>query len=160
MIQTLFKVEDGKIVEIKGEFSKHYKIGDDFTFNKRNDLNPFFIRVTNSDKVPQLHRKIFINEDQYSDHSTPLVISPNEGQTLFRFHRGSLADAMRTVVEVKTREELEKLILEKDGEWLPKALQMRIEKYGEGIDTRINWDTHIVMWGHTVIGFLSGPLDN
>ena len=32
--------------------------------------------------------------------------------------------------------------------------------YGEGIDTRINWDTHIVMWGHTVIGFLSGPLDN
>lgn len=56
-------------------------------------LTHSLFEVTNSDKVPQLHRKIFISEDQYSDHSTPLVISPNEGQTLFRFHRGSLADA-------------------------------------------------------------------
>jgi len=36
---------------------------------------------------------------------------------------------------------------------------VKVEKYGEGIDTRIGWNTHIVtVDGHGVFGMTDGPL--
>jgi hypothetical protein len=81
----------------------------------------------------------------------------------FREHRGSLADAMETVIEVADRPALIEHIkaLEPWG-WSDCYLSVvdgdvTIEPYG--YDNRIGWDTHIVkLKGYGVIGFTNGPL--
>ena len=79
--------------------------------------------------------------------------------TLYREHRGSLDDSMQTVIEVKSKAELREHILKVD-DWAPLAGKLTIEKYGtKPLDERIGWDTHIVMWNKTVMGFTNGPLD-
>lgn len=81
-----------------------------------------------------------------------------KSKVLYREHRGELHDSLRTTIRVSTKQELREHILKVD-EWAPKAGKLTITKYGNGIDERINWDTHIVMWNHTVLGFTDGPLD-
>ena len=79
--------------------------------------------------------------------------------TLYREHRGSLDDSMQTVIEIKSKAELREHILKVD-DWAPLAGKLTIEKYGtKPLDERIGWDTHIVMWNKTVMGFTNGPLD-
>jgi len=79
--------------------------------------------------------------------------------TLFRQHRGSLADAMKTVTDLKDREALEQDIMS----WwcaglLPDLADMWTESYG-GVDERIDWDTWVVhLPGYGVLGFTDGPL--
>jgi hypothetical protein len=71
----------------------------------------------------------------------------------FREHRGSLADSMKTVVEVNGLE-LQQLCEKITG------LDSWIEIRPYGYDDRIGWDTYIVLmpgWG--VVGFTNGVPD-
>ena len=75
---------------------------------------------------------------------------------LFRPQRESLRRAMLEVQEFDgTRAGLQALF--------PHRPLMRVEKYGQGIDTRIGWDTHIVItrWPDGTEqpeGFTNGPV--
>ena len=81
-----------------------------------------------------------------------------KSKVLYREHRGSLEDSLLTTIRVSSLAELREHILKVD-EWASKAGKLTVEKYGNGIDQRINWDTYIVMWNKTVMGFTDGPLD-
>lgn len=80
---------------------------------------------------------------------------------LFRFHRGSLDDSMKTVVEIDTWEQLEELIEES---WQVKISAMEIKPYI--YDDRIDWETQIVTIKVCAdetcvtypVGFLNKPL--
>lgn len=79
--------------------------------------------------------------------------------TKFREHRGQLADAMKTVVEVNSLQELIDHI-HQNIMWVDPKAKITVTKYGPPgrIDERIGWDTHIVMAGTTPVGFTDGPL--
>lgn len=82
-----------------------------------------------------------------------------KSKVLYREYRGSLHDSLRTTIRVSSKKELREHILKVD-DWAPKAGKLTITKYGsKPLDERINWDTHIVMWNQTVMGFTDGPLD-
>lgn len=66
----------------------------------------------------------------------------------FREHRGSLSDAMKTVIEVNSLLDIEKLF--------PNDGKLKIEYYC--YDDRINWNTYIVIGELGVIGFTNGNL--
>lgn len=71
----------------------------------------------------------------------------------FRFHRGSLDESLATTVEVDSLLELRRII---EKEWQLGDESLSIESYG--YDERIGWDTHIVLWKNSPVGFLDGPL--
>ncbi|MNL05740.1 hypothetical protein D3C87_1263520 [compost metagenome] len=78
-----------------------------------------------------------------------------------RPHRRLLDEAMAEVKEIEpTIEAVKKWADASFGEMQPPDLSgLVVEKYGTGIDTRIGWDTYIVVlpgWG--VLGFTDGPL--
>lgn len=79
---------------------------------------------------------------------------------LVREHRGSLADSMETVREVKDREELLAIIqsqLRPFGVAVD-AQQLHIDPYA--YDSRISWDTHLItIDGYGVWGMANGPLN-
>lgn len=82
----------------------------------------------------------------------------------FRPQRGSLAEAMAETVELPDRAaliaHLQKTHADTDFSPAINDATVRVEKYGRGIDTRIGWDTHIVMiegWGPA--GFTDGPAE-
>lgn len=63
----------------------------------------------------------------------------------FRFHTGGLDEAMKTVIEVSTRQELvDHVNKEYERCFMPtlELQELKIEPYG--YDDRINWDTYIV----------------
>lgn len=81
-----------------------------------------------------------------------------KSKVLYREHRGDLRDSLKTTIRVSTKKELREHIL-KVNEWVPRAGKLTITKYGSRpLDERINWNTHIVMWNQTVLGFTDGPL--
>ncbi|KFL27629.1 hypothetical protein JP75_25210 [Devosia riboflavina] len=71
--------------------------------------------------------------------------------TLFRLHRGSLADSMATARTINTKADLVKA-LDEDG-W-PHG-DIEVKPYGR--DDRIGWNTHIVTVDGMAAGFTSGP---
>ncbi len=90
---------------------------------------------------------------------------------LFRFHRGSLDDSLKTTIVVKTFNDMVKAIIfdsvsiEANPKW---GARFSVEPYpskNNNFDARIGWYTHIVMTNlyeedkmHP-IGFLSKPFD-
>lgn len=75
----------------------------------------------------------------------------------FRWHRGSLADSMATVVVIEPTKaallvELRKVILQAHED------SVEVEPYGPGIDERIGWRTHIVTINGSAVGMTDGPL--
>lgn len=79
--------------------------------------------------------------------------------TLYRPHRGSLATAMKEVVEITGRQELvDHLRKSYMNEVNESGSNVVVEKYGTGIDDRIGWDTHIVTVNGFPDGFTNGPL--
>lgn len=84
--------------------------------------------------------------------------------TMFRPHRGSLADAMAEVVEVADRRALFTHLLSRP--YGPEILSgstaetLVIQPFGSGGDDRIGWSqTYVVKTGATgVLGFTDGPL--
>jgi hypothetical protein len=85
-------------------------------------------------------------------------MSGRKRATKFRWHRERLDDSMKTVVAVNSMEDL---IAELKRGW-PASFndesKVTVEKYGDGIDERIGWDTHIVMVDSGVAGMTDGPL--
>ena len=76
---------------------------------------------------------------------------------LFRFHRGSLNEAMKTVVEVETLNDILELQEIKEMENFGIKLNLKSEFYY--YDERINWNTYIITSdGYGVIGFTNGEL--
>lgn len=78
--------------------------------------------------------------------------------TKFREHRGSLAESMKTVQEVKDKEELIEYLKKYLSYWdFKDSFNLKVKPYWK--DKRINWDTHIVtIEGFGVVGFTDGPL--
>lgn len=81
--------------------------------------------------------------------------------TLYRDHRGGLADAMKTVVSVNDRAEL----IAHLSKTIPSNFDLstiHISAYpeeGRNYDARIGWHTYIVeLPGFGVLGFTDGPL--
>lgn len=77
--------------------------------------------------------------------------------TRFRWHRGSLADSMTTVVEVTALSELTALI---QADW-PEVTHLSVKPYA--YDARTGWDTYLVEAvfsdGCTAVaGMTDGPL--
>jgi hypothetical protein len=74
----------------------------------------------------------------------------------FREHRGSLADSMKTVVEVADHESLLEHIRRLAQPWptFPPVTVETVHIRPYGWDERIQWDTHIVtLDGYGVLGF-------
>ena len=76
---------------------------------------------------------------------------------LFRQHRGSFKEAMKTVFEVENKAELF-YCLKEVGYKLENIEQLTIKPYS-GIDSRNGWDTYIVCISGMAIGFTNGPLN-
>ena len=78
----------------------------------------------------------------------------------FREHRGSLADSMETVVEIPAtkaalKEEINKALWPYRLQFVES--QICVDPYG--YDSRIQWDTHIVIVeGYGVFGFTDSPV--
>ena len=80
--------------------------------------------------------------------------------TLFRFHRGGLAESMKTCVPVTTMDEL--LVVLRTQATHPCDVKPRpdnIEVKPYSFDSRILWDTHIVKVSGIPVGFTDGPID-
>ena len=60
----------------------------------------------------------------------------------FRFHRGSLEEAMSTCVDVMTYQELFDLVYDRLGSY---ANVVTLEIHYYGYDNRIGWETYIVI---------------
>lgn len=88
----------------------------------------------------------------------------------FRPVRGGLEEAMREVQEWNNVEELRSIVYDHisplyliqnsltdiNGEIKPD--EIKVEKYGQGIDERIGWDTHLVTIGGNPVGYTDGPI--
>ncbi|MGX5777016.1 hypothetical protein [Methylorubrum zatmanii] len=80
---------------------------------------------------------------------------------LFRPQRGGLAEAMAEIREIADHADL---VAHLQTVFAPMWINVRddmvrVTKYGDRVDTRIGWDTHIVTiegWG--VAGFTNAPL--
>ena len=72
----------------------------------------------------------------------------------FRFHRGTLAESMETVVEIKNFHELQKLLYKTFPECDGQAITLNHACY----DDRINWDTYYVCLDGKCIGMSDGAL--
>ena len=82
-----------------------------------------------------------------------------------RAHRGGLDESMATVAEIEPTAQAVadhittawKLLLGPGKTITPEIV--KVGKYGDGIDTRIGWDTYIItVDGHGVFGMTDGPL--
>ena len=75
----------------------------------------------------------------------------------FREHRGLLAESMETVVDLEGFDALVAYLAEKFKPWGVEVTPelVKAEKYG-GFDTRIGWDTWIVMVDGAAVGFTDG----
>lgn len=78
----------------------------------------------------------------------------------FRHHRGSLAESMKTLVELDGRETLVNYLQKHFDLWFTfKPEQLKVEPYGSGGDKRIGWkQTYLVtIEGFGVAGFADSP---
>lgn len=75
----------------------------------------------------------------------------------FRFHRGTLEDSLKTLVNFKNKEELYKIICDSFKDFDFKFNIENIEFKHQGYDERCNWDTYLVhIKNYGVIGQSDG----
>lgn len=68
---------------------------------------------------------------------------------------------MKEAVEITGRQELVEHLRKSWGNSVNESgSNVFVEKYGTGIDSRIGWDTHIVMVDGFPDGFTNGPIPN
>ena len=80
-------------------------------------------------------------------------------KTLFRCHRGSYEESMRTTIMVSSLAELDAHI-RKEYEYIPSTSKITIKPYGDAVDSRNGWKAFIVeAKGHGVIGFTNKQLE-
>lgn len=82
-----------------------------------------------------------------------------------RAHRGGLAESMATVVEIEPTAQAVADHITAAWDWLldGKVISpdsVKVKKYGDGVDTRIGWDTYLVTVDGSVFGMTDGPLEN
>ena len=80
----------------------------------------------------------------------------------FREHRGSLAEAMGTVVNIQDKKELIDIIKDRLSPYCHglEISNETVEVSPYGFDNRIIWDTHIVILkGYSVFGFTDAAVD-
>lgn len=160
-MSVLVKTKNGIAVEAYGFKLGTFELGDMFPYTPENgfgDIDYFHIYTTEG-----THAVTRVSEGQYNTNISKLAsnikwLDMSNGQIYFRYHRGGLVNSMKTAFEVKDLKSLKQTII-KDSDYINPFGKMKTEKYGQqGKDERIGWDTHIVSWDGTPIGFLSGEL--
>ena len=73
---------------------------------------------------------------------------------LYRDHRETLDESLKTTQEMNTHEQLKNYICSRFG-----SGAVAVRKYGKGIDERCGWDTHIVTHNGMPVGFTNGPVE-
>lgn len=149
------KSEEKIITEIHGIINGKLSYGEEVPFPFNNLAGTGYYMVESKDKwfgISSGHYADAIEKPQY-----PKIPDVRDG-VYFRFHRGSLFDSLATAVKVGSVDDLTSIILQKDGEFLKPGGELSIKKYGRGNDERIGWNTYLVCWDKSVIGFLSGEL--
>ena len=80
----------------------------------------------------------------------------------FREHRGSLVEAMNTVINVQNKKDLIEIIKDQLSPY-SHGLDINnetVEIKPCGFDDRIKWNTHILtLKGYGVLGFTDAPMD-
>lgn len=77
----------------------------------------------------------------------------------FRPVRGGLATAMKEVQEFNTLEELKHIVFEETrGYVFDGSTDVKVRKYGQGVDVRIGWDTYLVTLNGEPVGYTDGPV--
>ena len=77
----------------------------------------------------------------------------------FRFHRGAFEDSMNTVLEFKSYCDLLKIMNNYSHDIYGQAeniTELTISPYV--YDSRNEWDTHLVLFKETILGFVDGPI--
>lgn len=78
----------------------------------------------------------------------------------FRHHRGGLKESMKTLVTLEDRNALVQHLREYFKEWFDVVPdKVKLERYGDGPDTRIGWDKVFIVTidGFGPVGFTDGP---
>lgn len=76
--------------------------------------------------------------------------------TLYRDHRGSLSESMKTIIEVKSIDDIRKHIMK---DWPFDTLgEITVKPYA--YDHRIEWETYAVCVDGNAFGFTNGPLED
>lgn len=158
-MSLLIKVENGIITEIYGDqYSPNFKEGDLFNHYNMNMVGCRFFEILNQNKLtPSI---VPVKEDNFNSKKNTADyhrIVNTDTKIWFRYHRGSLCDVMRTAFSVKDRDELAERLKHDCRDYIDADGKMKIEPYG-GFDSRIAWDTFMVLWDETPMGFLSGEL--
>ena len=159
-MSIVVKTLDGIITEIHGTGFEEYTFGDLVHENAKEFVGEHYFKVISPLTYVAKWVSVLTKDEYLSliDTDTfPRKVDLSKGQVYFRYHRGTLADAMKTAIEVKSLEILRQTII-KDCEYINPEGKMNIEKYGKAVDVRIGWDTYIVTWDKQPIGFLSGEL--
>lgn len=82
--------------------------------------------------------------------------------TKFRPHRHLLSESLAEAIEIKDHSELVGHLKKVWSHWPTsegfESKDVTVEKYGNGIDERCGWDTHIVCIKGDAVGFTDGPL--
>ena len=159
-MSIVVKTVDGIIIEIHGTGLEEYKFGDLVHDHAKTFIGEHYFKVV-SPLTYVANWVSVLTKDEYlsliDTDTFPRKVDLSKGQVYFRYHRGTLADAMKTAIEVKSLEMLRQTIIN-DCEYINPEGKMNIEKYGKAVDVRIGWDTYIVTWDKQPIGFLSGEL--
>jgi hypothetical protein len=89
-----------------------------------------------------------------------MLMSKLSRKTIFRHHRSSLEDSMKTAIEVRSIDDLVLELQKRFTFWVIKPSDIHIEEYMPWADTRIGWEkTYLVtLSGKGVVGFTNGPL--
>lgn len=74
----------------------------------------------------------------------------------FREQRGTLEDSLKTVVEIDPSKRAIAAFLAAIHECPIAVDEIEVVSYAR--DTRIHWDTHLVLWNGRAVGFTDGPL--
>ncbi len=80
----------------------------------------------------------------------------------YRDHRGLLAESLETTVEIPATKEalMAHLTAIHPTSPVTDPATITVKKYGDGIDGRCGWDTHIVAVNGRAVGFTDGPLED
>lgn len=78
----------------------------------------------------------------------------------YRQHSGGLKESMQEIVEIKTKGDLVRILLENYAPYITNITLDNVHIKPYGYDERIDWDTHVVtIDGVGAVGFTSAMID-
>ena len=72
----------------------------------------------------------------------------------YRDHRAMLDDSLATTKNMDSLDAIKRHLMPAYGQGV-----VKVKKYGNGIDERCGWNTHIVTHNGNAVGFTDGPVD-